>query len=207
MKKKGGKKRQHVDALRVNGEFKQSGGSCVLASYAVAASYFTQLPFAAFFEGYCEHFGLACDAEITAEQRYAKHFDTEWRRRNVRGYELILELHKRSPAACFCAARERMTGRFYFHSDTRHLEKKLRKRCAFLNVTYEPGGSGEESAVRGIALTWRVSKEYHSITCFSDGRYLFGRDTNRRHCYLLEGESLASIGRLRDSVLYEKRRK
>jgi hypothetical protein len=163
-KKKGDKKRQHVDALRVNGEFKQSGGSCVLASYAVAASYFTGLPFAAFFEGYCEHFGLSSNAGTTsAEQRYARHFDTEWRRRNVRGYELILELHKRSPAACFCAARERMTGRFYFHSDTRHLEKKLRKRCAFLNVTYEPGGPGETRRERSVE-NWANFAFFKSIT-------------------------------------------
>jgi hypothetical protein len=100
-----------------------------------------------------------------------------------------------------------MTGRFYFHSDTRHLEKKLRKRCAFLNVTYEPGGPGETRRERSVENCTNSSKEYHSITCFSDGRYLFGRDTNRKHCYLLEGDGLASIGRLRDSVLYERRRK
>ena len=155
-----GKKKKHMDALRVNGEFRQSGGSCVLASYAVAASYFTGLPFPAFFAGYCEHFGLACDAATTPEQRYAKHFDSEWRKRNVRGYEVILELHRRSPVACFCAAREVMTGRFYFHSDTRHLEKKLRKRCAFLNVTYEPGGPGETCGQEIFCLlseTGRVS--------------------------------------------------
>ena len=134
-------KRGHVDPLRVNGEFRQVGGSCVLASYAVAASFFTGLPFAAFFEGYCAHFGLPCGVEggATAEQLYAAHFDGEWRRRNVRGYEVILELHNRSPVPCFCEARSVMRGRFYFHSDTRHLEKKLRRRCAFLNVTYEVG--------------------------------------------------------------------
>ncbi len=180
-----------MDPREVNADFKQRGGSCVLASYAVAASYFTGRPFGAFFAGYCEHFGLTATGEAECEQLYAKHFDSEWRKRNVRGYELILSLHNRSPVACFCAARFVMRGTFFMHSDTRHLEKALRKRCAFLNVTYEPDSSGNE---------------YHSITAFSDGKYVFARDTNRKNCYLLAGKGLREIGTLRDSVLYERKK-
>ncbi len=177
----------------VNAEFKQRGGSCVLASYAVAASYFTQLPIGVFFAGYCEHFGLAVGREGECEELlYARHFDAEWRARNVRGYELVLALHNRSPVACFCAARAVMRGTFFMHSDTRHLEKALRKRCAFLNVTYEPDSAGNE---------------YHSITAFSDGKYVFARDTNRKNCFLLAGKGLREIGTLRDSVLYERTEK
>ncbi len=199
------KKGKHVNALLVDSQFKQTGGSCVLASYALAASYFTGISIASFFDGYCEHFGLFCKAGETTERLYAKHFDAEWRKRSVRGcwcclicfcfyilynrYEVVLDLHKRSHVWCFVRARAVMCGTFFFHSDTKYLEKKLRKRKAFLNLTYEAGND-----------------EYHSISLFSDGNYLFGRDTNRRNCFLIN-KGLGSIGVLRDSVLYEAKKK
>jgi hypothetical protein len=100
-----------------------------------------------------------------------------------------LDLHKRSHVWCFVRARSVMCGTFFFHSDTKYLEKKLRKRKAFLNLTYEAGND-----------------EYHSISLFSDGNYLFGRDTNRRNCFLIN-KGLGSIGVLRDSVMYEAKKK
>lgn len=78
-----------------------------------------------------------------------------------------------------------MRGTFYLVSDPKMLEKRLRKKIGFLNVAY---------------TVPERSNEFHSITAFSDGRYVFVRDTNRRHCYVVK--SLASLGDLRDSVLY-----
>ncbi len=70
--KKVNKKR--INPLAVDAEFKQTGGSCVLASYALAAHYFTQIPMSKFFDGYCEHFGLLPLAqEETSESVYASH--------------------------------------------------------------------------------------------------------------------------------------
>ena len=119
---------------------------------------------------------------------YAQHFDAEWRRRNCRGYQLILDLHNHSPVSIFVAMRTLMRGTFYLESDPVFLEHELRTTESFLNVTYE-----------------KSSVEYHSITVFSDGRYLFARDTNRPNCYLLT-KGLSEIGKLRDSVLYSRRK-
>jgi hypothetical protein len=181
------KKKRNIDALKVDSEFKQTGGSCVLASYALAANYFTGISMTCFFDGYCEHFGLVPEDGKTSENLYSSHFDSEWRKRRVRGYEVVLDLHKRSHVWCFVEARQVMNGTFFFHSDVRFLEKKLMRKSAFLNVAYNAG------------------HEFHSISVFSDGKYLFGRDTNRKNCFLIN-KGLGSIGVLRDSVLYEARK-
>jgi hypothetical protein len=174
----------HVNATNVNAEFIQSGGSCVLSSYAIVANYFTGTPVATYFEGYCQHFKLPYTSALDAEQKYAAHFDAEWRKRNCRGYEVILDLHSNSTVACFVEARSRFDGLFYLDSSAhRHeLEDLLSQKVAFLNITYEPGF------------------DYHSITVFSDGNGLMARDTNRKGLFSIP--ELAKIGKLRDSVLY-----
>ena len=80
-----------------------------------------------------------------------------------------------------------MEGRFILDSQANisKLERKLKRKECFLNITFEPGGN-----------------EYHSITILSDGKYLFSKNTNLTHIYLLKG--LGHIGTLRDSVLYSK---
>ncbi len=177
---------ENVVVTRVNSDFVQRTGSCVMASYAVAASYFTHQHISVYFEGYCRHFQLPFTDAIEAEKNYASHFDREWRRRNVRGYEVVLDLHRTSREFCFAEARSYMDGFFFVESDVDQLEGLLRERVSFLNVTYEPGGN-----------------EYHSITVCSDGKYLFARDTNRKNLYLIQ--SLHRIGKLRDSVIYVQR--
>jgi hypothetical protein len=174
----------HVNATNVNSEFIQSGGSCVLSSYAIVANYFTGRPIATYFEGYCQHFKLPYSSALDAEQKYAAHFDKEWRKRDCRGYEVILDLHSNSTVACFVEARSHFDGIFYLDSSAhRHeLEDLLTRKVSFLNITYEPGF------------------DYHSITVFYDGNGLRARDTNRKD--LLSIPELAKIGKLRDSVLY-----
>lgn len=76
-----------------------------------------------------------------------------------------------------------MEGTFHLHSDADFLETRLLHGDCFLNITFE-----------------RSATEYHSVTIFSDGRYLFQRDTNQPEITLLRG--LRDLGRLRDSVLY-----
>jgi hypothetical protein len=174
----------NIVVTNVNAGFIQNGGSCVLASYAVVASYFTGKPISSYFEGYCRHFGLAFKDAADAEQKYAAHFDSEWRKRNCRGYEVILDLHSTSNEKCFVEARQIFDGRFYLDSSERidELERVLSTQEAFLNITYEPG------------------RDYHSITIMNDGTHFQARDTNRKGIYPIPG--LRQIGKLRDSVLY-----
>jgi hypothetical protein len=178
---------RHVLLTNVNSQFLQSGGSCVLASYAVVANYFTGKPISTYFEGYCRHFGLTYANASEAEEKYATHFDAEWRKRNCRGYEVILDLHSNSTVSCFAEARKVFAGRFYLDSSAhvKELENRLGTNEAFLNITYEPG------------------RDYHSITIMNDGNDFVARDTNRKGLHPISG--LRRIGKLRDSVLYFRR--
>ena len=174
----------HIELPKVNDVFIQNGGSCVLASYAIVANYFTGRPVADYFEGYCKHFGLAYTDAADAERKYADHFDAEWRKRDCRGYEVILDVHTHSKEGCFLEARKKFDARFYLDSAAhlKELEEVLGEKQAFLNITYEPGMG------------------YHSITVFNDGSGLRTRDTNRKGFASIPG--LSKIGKLRDSVLY-----
>lgn len=173
-----------IELSKINTNFTQHGGSCVLASYAIVGNYFTGKPVTTYFEGYCKHFKLDYANAAEAEQKYASHFDAEWRKRNCRGYEVILDLHSNSTVECFVEARSRFDGHFYLDSagHREELENLLAAKEAFLNITYEPG------------------RDYHSITVVHGENGFQARDTNRKGLYPLDG--LAKIGKLRDSVLY-----
>jgi hypothetical protein len=174
----------NIVVTNVNAEFLQNGGSCVLSSYAIVANYFTGEPISSYFEGYCRHFGVAFKDAADAEQKYAAHFDAEWRKRNCRGYEVILDLHSNSTEKCFVDARRVFEGRFYVDSSSHieELEHLLSTHEAFLNISYNAG------------------QNFHSITILNDGTRFLKRDTERKGIHALSG--LRQIGTLRDSVLY-----
>jgi len=173
-----------IELSRINTNFTQHGGSCVLSSYAIVGNYFTGEPVTTYFEGYCKHFKLDYANAAEAEQKYASHFDAEWRKRNCRGYEVILDLHTNSTVECFVEARAHFDGHFYLDSAAHReeLENLLTQKEAFLNITYEPG------------------RDYHSITVVHGDNGFLSRDTNRKGLFPLDG--LGKIGKLRDSVLY-----
>ena len=102
-----------IDLSKVNRDFVQTGGSCVLASYGVAYNYFTGAPITDCFTAYCNHFGLPHSTWQEAEQKYAAHFDNEWRTRKCKGYEVMLELHNSSSDPVFKAARQQFDSIFY----------------------------------------------------------------------------------------------
>lgn len=120
---------------------------------------------------------------MDAEKRCAEHFDSEWKRRNVKGYEVLLDLHQNSDIECFANSRKYVEGVFFVESEVSQLETALKCTKSFLNIAYNVGNN------------------CHSITVFSDGDYMFARDTNQKNVYLLSG-GLGNIGTLRDSVLY-----
>lgn len=180
-------KTANIVVTNVNSEFLQNGGSCVLSSYAIVASYFTGQPISSYFEGYCRHFGLAFKDPADAEQKYAVHFDAEWRKRKCRGYEVILDLHSNSNEKCFVDARRVFEGRFYLDSSGHigELERLLSTREAFLNISYNAG------------------QNFHSITIMNDGARYLARDTEQKGIHAISG--LRQIGTLRDSVLYVRK--
>jgi hypothetical protein len=64
------------------------------------------------------HFGLAYTDAPDAERKYADHFDAEWRKRDCRGYEVILDVHMHSREPCFVEARKKFDARFYLERRT-----------------------------------------------------------------------------------------
>ena len=174
-----------IDFKRIDSTTIQRGPSCVLASYAVVANYFTETPVRRYFEAYCGHFGIACDNPFDAEQKHAAHFDREWRKRRCRGYEVILDLHENSNEDAFATARRHFSPRFLLNTASHldNLEQILDSRDVLLNITFQIGGNA------------------HSVTVFGDGSegYVV-RDTTRRDVYRIN--RLTDFGKLRDSVVY-----
>lgn len=128
-----------VPEAKVDSQFKQSAGSCVLASYAIVGKYFTGASITDFFTGYCDHFGLQYNSWQRAERVYAQHFDAEWKRKNCKGYEVIIGLHDTSSIPIFTFCRSKFSAQFYLSSSqhVQALENTLRTTESFLNITYE----------------------------------------------------------------------
>jgi len=62
-----------VAITNVDTQFIQRDASCTMSSYAIVANYFTGEPVSAYFEGYCDHFGLFYVGPLQAERKYARH--------------------------------------------------------------------------------------------------------------------------------------
>ena len=177
-----------VKMADIDTNFVQRDGSCVLASYAIVASYFTRLPVSSYFEGYCRHFGIVYTNAVDAERKYSRHFDAEWQKRKCSGYEVILDLHSNATEDCFVQARSLFDVRFYpdCPKHLSELRQVLQTREAFLNITF------------------RVMDDTHSVTSFYDGSTLMVRDTAARSIiYPVVGR--ADTNRLVDCVLYTRR--
>jgi len=173
-----------IDESKVNTEFRQSGDSCVLSSYGIVANYFTGRAVTDFFIAYCSHFGLKHDANQKAEQVYSEHFHCESEKRNCKGYELILDLHKNSAEDAFNDCRSTFDARFILDatSEMSSFHETLKQSAAFLNLTYVKGNG------------------YHSVTIFHNGRTLCLRDTA-----LACISPLNPLGILKDGVIYKRR--
>lgn len=176
-----------VKMADIDTNFVQSDASCVLASYAIVASYFTRLQVSSYFEGYCHHFGIDFTNAVDAERKYSRHFDAEWQKRKCSGYEVILDLHSNATEECFAKARSHFDATFYLEP-TRHLNElreALRTREAFANITF------------------RVFRDTHSVTTFYDGTRFMVRDTSRVGIFPVIGQ--AETNHLVDGVLYTRK--
>lgn len=176
-----------VEIANIDTKFVQSDASCVLASYAIVANYFTRLPVGDYFEGYCHHFGIDYTNAVDAERKYARHFDAEWKKRKCMGYEVILDLHSNAVERCFVEARQRFDPQFYLESSKHLAELKqvLKTREALLNITY------------------KVADDTHSVTVFYNGVRFLIRDTTWKDIYPVVGQP--DTNNLVDCVLYVRK--
>jgi hypothetical protein len=176
-----------INSSKIDAMFTQTGGSCVLASYAIAYNYFTGGPATDCFKAYCRHFGIPFSTWQEAEQKYAAHFDNEWKTRGCKGYEIMKELHDHSDEPEFCAARKLFDSIFYNDSAPQldDLETCLRKNEAILNITFEAGA------------------DYHSVSVFADSAGFLKKDTMKQG--LTRSKGLSELGILRDGLLHIKK--
>lgn len=170
-----------VDSLDKN--FTQQCGSCVLASYAIVANYFSGIQIPAIFKAYCEHFNLY--GSTSYEELYALHFDSEWKRRNCKGYEVILDVHNSSQIEVFKNLRSKFSTQFFLDSkpSLKFLEDTLKNSEAFLNITYFNGF------------------DFHSVTIFSVLGCIYLRDTNAKGISQFDINS--SFFDFKDAILYK----
>lgn len=139
--------------------FIQTGNTCVLASYAVAARYFTKIPAEEFFVCYCRYFALPLVNHCDAQAEYDKHFHTYIDKR-MTGYQLVAELHNTSTQDAFITAR------------------KI-SNVEIIN-SIKVSSSKIESALKSIDkeallnLTYKLPRGTHSITVgYYDSHYVY----------------------------------
>ena len=176
-----------VKIADIDTNFIQRDASCVLASYAIVANYFTRLPVSSYFEGYCHHFGIDYTNALDAERKYSRHFDAEWQKRRCMGYEVILDLHSNATEECFVQARSHFDAKFYPEAakHLNELREALKTREALVNITF------------------RVFDDTHSVTTFYDGIGFMVRDTVKIGTFRIIGQ--ADTNQLVDCVLYTRK--
>ncbi len=174
-----------INANKIDLSFKQKGGSCVLSSYAIISNYFTKIPIESFFQDYCHHFGLTFQNYEHAEQLYAQHFDSEWRRLSCKGYEVILGLHNASNQPSFAESRKMFSCKFILDSEQifDYIKSTLINKVSLINLTFQ------------------AQQERHSITAGYNGSSYIIRDTNQTQLYRINDLKQLGVGQLYDALL------
>ena len=172
-------KEQEFERLK----FRQSGDSCVLASFAVAAHPFTKQPIKKYFYDYCRHFHIRSRDH---EHCYCKHFPNEYVRRGISGYELIKRLYQSSTQKSFARCRRK------FHV------------CTINNVASEEQKIAQAlHSENPTALIVFLNNSNHSLVVFVGENGISFYDTNAGDC----GNGLRSIselGNLGEGLLFSK---
>jgi len=153
-----------VDSEKIYSSFVQSVDSCVLASYAIAANYFTGIDIKIYFKAYCLHYGIKnfdrfpyllnniqINNENIYELAYNSHFHTEYNRRNIAGLKLIEELHNKSIQHAFLEGRKIIDIEYFANvfNFVDVIDKKLKKDEALLILAFTGERGGRHIAVFG----------------------------------------------------------
>jgi len=135
-----------VNPDELDKSFKQSYYSCVLASYAVVANYYTKIPIKNFFEDYCKDNNIRGKSRIEEYCRkygcpkdnnvheciYVFHFQEECQKKL--GLKIIEGLHNNSEEFSFTKSRKKFNVKFVIDVDKEkvRIEKILIKHDALL---------------------------------------------------------------------------
>ena len=146
--------------------FIQQYGSCVLSSYAVVARYYTGSGnLNDFYQDYLSSFLLP--VATNPEEEVAKHFDTEWKRRDVPGYKVILDLHNSSQGWTFSCAREHFNAEFIESVDAEWaiIRRRLQTDNCLLNLTYE----AEKNQMHSVTIGMCTNQQFVLVDTNSVG--------------------------------------
>ena len=202
-----------IDKTKIYRNFIQHSNSCILASYAIAANYFTGIPISDYFRDYCWHFNLSpTDPEIRQffssisyhqdpstldEFMYEFHFHKEYNNRQISGLNLILEIHNVSMANSFDQSR----GKIEIESipkvpaDLQRIENILKSDHSLLISAFN---SGRHIAVFGYAdLKWfTIETRSCMVVDTKNGQVIRPNKTG-----YIETNDLKHFGNLGDALL------
>ncbi|MFA6335084.1 MAG: hypothetical protein WCX48_05930 [Bacteroidales bacterium] len=104
-----------IDIARLNQQFEQKFGSCVMASYAIVANYFdNNVNITDVFDEYCNIFKIPFETSTQSEQYCGEHLNEYCQNiKNWRGYEMTNCLHNNSTNHLFIHNRSLFTAQIY----------------------------------------------------------------------------------------------
>lgn len=136
--------------------FVQATDSCVLASYAISACFFTGIEIRKFFDDYCKHYNISKfnfhkyllgSSRITAEKMsefaYDSHFHEACKNSGISGLEFIKNLHDHSDHTSFLQSRRVVALSYYgekeLHQHLEIIQKDLKQNDSLLIAAFNKG--------------------------------------------------------------------
>lgn len=179
-------------------EYKQTGNTCVLSSYAIVSNYYTGIPIADFFNGYCKHYGLPFCNLNEAILKHDIDFNERHRVSHCEGYRIILHLHNNSEEIIYKISRNILNAEFISDVNPGLLDigRLLQYAEALLNVTIKFRDGNYHSVTVGA-----VGDPTNPFVCI---------DTGVPQCFTMPSineicKRFPNVESLKDGLLFTKR--
>ena len=158
--------------------------TCVLASFALASSCFTQTPVEEYFRDYCTHFDLDTNNPYDS---YDKHFHSYLNDNQISGNKLIFDLFKTSNTNSYSSLRKVVSASYLeFNNQYQLFEYELKEKEALLTVF-------KNSIGHNIMIGCDIDETFYWI------------ETRNGNEYIIKEENIVSIGRdLGDGILIHR---
>lgn len=205
-----------ITKSKIYKEFIQHGNSCILASYAIASNYFTDIPIRKYFEDYCRHFNISIGSNekqyfrdinyqpenaTLHEFLYDSHFHREYRAQNIPGITLLLNIHNTSLQDSFLKTRENLTIELISNvfNELTTIENLLKSEEGLLVSAFN---GGSHTAVFGFCEENWFTIETRLCSVY---RTKFGDIVRPNKTGLIEIDSLNHFGNLNDGLLFKSK--
>lgn len=184
-----------IVASRFSGlSFKQSGNSCILASYAIAAYPFTGTPVLDYFRDYRDVFFSDKAQNMDPEPFYNAHFHPLYQYISGKsGFQLLRDCHERIDRPSFNKARSiiRLSLIDSVEDDLHEIESDLKGKTESLLIVFV-----KQPSLKDLM-------PYHAIVIGYDTNGFFDYDVNSG-CVSRRISSLNLIGKLGDGIVVSR---